>query len=156
MPVPLVFLIAGIAIGLLLWLLRSLFSKNLIIKYGSAVVVAALLFWLFFPKINPLKKYGIDYRYDSNASPSLETIDFFINSSNGEIEGPSITGTGLVLKFEDLEKTGIKDIVITKEERSNSRVVIRPLLKDGRAVGFHIVESSHMCVGYYPEGYVCP
>lgn len=137
-------------------LATALFSKRQVVSYAAAVIVGTLFIWLLFSTSNPLKKYGIDYRYDSNASPSLETIDFFINSSGGEIEGPSISGTGLILKFEDLNHSGIEDIVITKDGESAPRVVIRPLLKEGRAVGFHVVEKHYMCVGYYPEGYVCP
>jgi hypothetical protein len=156
MLTPLVYLIAIVVVGFLIWLLMSLFSKNRVSKYGFALATGGLLFLLFFPKPNPLKKYGFDYRFESNASPTLMTIDFFINSNHGEIKGPCIIGDGLIIKFQDLEKTGIEDIIITAEGHSASKIVIKPLLKDGRGVGFHILESRGMCLGYREEGYMCP
>lgn len=157
MPISLAFLIFGVVIGLLLLLSRPLLSKKPIIKYSSAVVLAGLLFWLFLPKQNPLKKYGIDYRFDNGmASPSKESVTFFINSTNGEIAGPRIIGENLIINFQDLEKTGIKDIVITMGGDSLSKAVIRPLVKDGHGVGFHVLENQYTCLAYPEEGYYCP
>ncbi len=96
---PLACLIAIVVIGLLFWMLISLFSKNRVKRYGSAIAIGGLLVWLFFPKQNPLKKYGIDYRFVPMASPTKNSIEFYIDSSNGEIEGPCITGDELIVKF---------------------------------------------------------
>ena len=122
-----------------------------------ASIAIAIGLYSVWPEYNPLKKYGVVVTREGFESPSLVGYKF-------DLKGPSITGPDspeesgehLVIEFRDLDGDGVEEVLIQSETLKDSRTVIKVLVEGGKAVGFHILETHSMCLGFSKEGFYCP
>jgi len=120
------------------------------------MVIAIGIYWLW-PEYNPLKKYGVVISKDGNASPSLDTFEIHLKGQKyPSPDNPGITGENLVIQYRDLDGDGVEEIIVQSEDSKDSRTVIKVLVEHGNAVGFHILETHFMCLGFSKEGFYCP
>jgi len=118
------------------------------------VVIVALIFTFLYPRGSPLEKYDVFYRWDHGDHYEVTILDFWLQTDKGNIAGPSFIGDDLTVEFPRVEGDPIPEIVVRSSHHHYD--VARLIMKNGKAVGFHIVEGNQIGVSYAPEGYHCP
>lgn len=127
------------------WLLRFILAG-----------IGCLVVWFIYICVadqmtrNHWKKYGVEYKYAQMSSPTLDAVDFFINSEGGPIPGPTIMGDALEVSYEEIDKDGVDEIVLRSDVYPEKFVYIKILLKDGKASGFRILDRKGFAI-IYPE-----
>ena len=122
-----------------------------------ASLILAIGIYSMWPEYNPLAKYGVIISKEGNESPSLDTFEIHLKGRKyPSPDNPGVTGEHLVIEFRDLDGDGVEEILVRAESSKDSRTVIKVLVEHGKAVGFHILETHLMCLGFSKEGYYCP
>jgi hypothetical protein len=143
------------------------------LKYVSIIILLGLILIIRNPKCmvptidklsaiwnsweawrNPLKNYGVTYGWDHGEHYEVTILNFWLQTDKGKIDGPSFIGDNLTVEFPRVEGDPIPEIVVWSGH--DYQDVARLIMKDGKAVGFHIVNGSQIGVTYAPEGYYCP
>lgn len=124
---------------------------------GIASFAIAITTYCLWPDYNPLAKYGVVISKENFASSSLDGFQFDIKgpSITGP-DGPEVSGEHLVLQFRDLDGDGVEEILVQSESSKYSRTTIKVLMDGKKAVGFHILDTYSMCLGFSKEGFHCP
>jgi len=103
---------------------------------------------------DPLKSYGVFYSWDHGEHYEVTILDFWVQTDKGKIVGPSFIGDNLTVAFPRVEGDPVPEIVVRSS--NDHQDVARLIMKNGKAVGFHMVEGNQIGVTYAPEGYYCP
>jgi hypothetical protein len=104
-----------------------------------------------------LAKYGVVISKDGNASSALDTIEIHLKGHKyPSPDNPGVTGENLVIQYRDLNGDGVEEIVIRSESSKDSRTAIKVVLENNKAVGFHVLDTYSMCLGFSKEGFYCP
>jgi len=120
----------------------------------AAAGVLFLCWWLFIYQSNPLKKYGVEYKIEHGEHYSVVIISFWVQAGNERIVGPSFIGDDLAVSFADVDRDGIDEIIV--KSKAGNQAIAKLIIKDGKAIGFHILQSDQIGISFAKEGFYCP
>jgi hypothetical protein len=118
------------------------------------LAIAGILAAIVYSRRNPLERYGVYYQRSHGEHYEITILDFWLRTDHGKVIGPSFIGDNLSVDFPFVAGDPVPEIVV--RSGSDLRDVVRLTMRDGKAVGFHIVDGNQIGVTYSPEGYHCP
>jgi len=121
----------------------------------ASLAIAVGLYCLW-PDYNPLAKYGVVVEKAPLASASLDHFKIHLKGRQPGPDDVDVICEDLVIQFRDLDHDGVEEILAQCESSKNSQAIIKVLIEDKKAVGFHILESHSICLSFGKEGFHCP
>jgi hypothetical protein len=121
-----------------------------------ASLALAIGVYCLWPGYNPLAKYGVVVEKAPAASASLDHFKIYLKGRQPGPDDVDVICEDLVVQYRDLDGDGVEEIVAQCESATDSRVIIKVLMENNKAVGFHILESRAICLSFGKEGFTCP
>lgn len=118
------------------WIKRS--QRFLVLTIFSSILV-----YLIFLEVNPLKQYGVEFFWHTGgASGSWYSVQPIVKQGNIVIEGPDVGMTYPWLSFKDIDKDGIKDIIVTSQTGDRKVIIHFQPAQHGKQPSFTLLEDE--------------